>query len=174
MSERKKKEVDVDLLKSTKRFENIVRVCILAGIIVVSGFIIYYVLLPQQSYVTFGLLNANEEAENYQTQARVGEDIDFYATVNNYLGSDFTFRLKIYKGDNNTVLTSSGSNNAVLNKTSAKVTIVNNQKWKSEKQTISFFQIGSNQTIIVELWQYTDATTEQFYDILWQRLNITA
>jgi len=174
MSEQKKKAVDLELERSTKRYDTIVRVCLLAGIIIVSGFIIYYILFPQPGYVTFGLLNANQEAENYQTQASIGEDIEFYATVDNYLGSDFTFRLKIYKGDNNTELSSSGSNNAVLNQTLAKVTIVNGQKWMSEKLTISFYQIGSNQTIIVELWQYTDATTEQFYDIVWQRLNITA
>lgn len=174
MSERKKKEVDVELEESKKQFEKIVSVCIIGGILLSAAFIIYYIFLPPPSFVTFGLLNANQEGENYQTNATVGEDIDFYATVDNYLGQDFTFCLKIYKGDNNTKISSSGSQDAALNQTTAKVTLENNQKWKSDKLTISFYLIGYNQTIIVELWQYTDATATQFYDILWLRMNITA
>lgn len=174
MSEQKKKKVDIESEKSKKQFEKIVRVCLLAGIIITTGFIIYYILLPQQGYITFGILNENKEAENYPTNASMGEDIDFYTTVANYLGSDFTFCLKIYKGDNNTKLSSSGSRDAVLNQTTAKVTIQNNEKWESEKLTLSFYQIGSNQTIIVELWQFVDETTNQFYDIVWLRMNITA
>ena len=174
MSERKKKKVDVELERGKKQFEKIVSVSIIAGILVTTGFIIYYILFPRPGYVTFGILNENKEAENYPTNASMGEDIDFYTTVANYLGSDFTFCLKIYKGDNNTKLTSSGSQDAALNETTAKVTIQNNVIWKSDKLTLSFYQIGSNQTIIVELWQFVDETTNHFYDIVWLRMNITA
>jgi len=174
MSERKKKVLDVELEKSKKQFEKIVRICIIAGIIVTSSFIIYYLINPSPGYVTFGILNSNKEAENYQTQATTGENIDFYVTVDNYLGVDLTFQLKIYKGDNSTQLSSSGSNNVEFNQSTDKVTLQTNEKWISDKLTISFFQLGYNQTIIVELWQYVDATTEEFYDILWLRMNITA
>jgi len=170
MSEKKKRELE----ESKKQFDKIVRVCLIGGIIVVSGFIIYYILIPKDGYVTFGILNSDKKGENYPTQAYLGENIDFYVTVENHMGTQFIFRLKIYKGNNDTQLSSSGSRDAELNITTPKITLDNTGKWMSEKLSLSFYTIGSNQIIIVELWQFVDQTTDEFFDILWLRLNITA
>ena len=155
-------------------FDKVLKICLIAGIVIVSGFIIFYILNPEPGYVVFGLLNENQEAGDYTTNATVKEDIEFYALVENHLGDDLTFYLKIYKGDNQTQLSPSGSENAILNQTTPEVTIANEEKWISDKLTISFLQIGSNQTIIVELWRNTSDSSDSFYDIQWMRLNITA
>jgi uncharacterized membrane protein len=173
MNEKMKQKENAQLQSSRMAFDKILKICLIAGIIIVSGFIIYYILTPEPGFVTFGLLNSEQEAGDYRTNASISEDIEFYVVVENHLGFDFTFHLKIYKGDNQTQLSSSGSENANLNQTTAQVTINNEIRWKSDKLIISFLQIGSNQTIIVELWQMTAGSPDKFYDITWLRLNIT-
>ncbi len=173
MNERtnQKEKTEIDLNK--KEFEKILKICLLSGIFIVSGFIIYYIVTPKPGFVTFGLLNSEGVAGDYPTNASVNEDIGFYALVENHLGSDLIFQLKIYKGNNQTQLSPTGSENAILNQTTPQVTINNEQRWISDILTISFTQIGSNQTVIVELWQLKSGSYK-FYDITWLRLNITA
>ena len=50
---------------SKKQFDLIVKICLVSGIIIISGFIIYYALTPEPGYITFGILNEDREAENY-------------------------------------------------------------------------------------------------------------
>ena len=82
---------------SLKEFDTLLKICLIIGIIVISGFIIYHALKPEPGFVTFGLLNENQEAENYPTEASINESISFYLTVDNYLERDFAFNVKIKK-----------------------------------------------------------------------------
>lgn len=93
-------------------------------------------------------------------------------TVDNYLNKEFTFRIKIKKGDCNTVLSSIGSN-GTLDSIIGNSTLKNNENWISEKLNVSFSEVGANQIIITELWKITNDVEEKFYNILWLRLNIT-
>ncbi|MFX0035337.1 MAG: DUF1616 domain-containing protein [Candidatus Hermodarchaeota archaeon] len=156
---------------SNKQFEIILKVCLIIGIIIVSGFIIYYIFTPEPGYVTFGILNENQEAENYPTKASVNETISFYLTVGNYLDRRFSFRFKIMKGNNDTNLSSSGSN-GTLYLTIGNFTLEDNIEQIYGSYNMSFSEIGENQIIIAELWQIKNAV-EEFNNILWLRLNIT-
>lgn len=169
-------KVDIDQKRnfksSLKEFDTLLKICLIIGIIVISGFIIYHALKPEPGFVTFGLLNENQEAENYPTEASINESISFYLTVDNYLERDFAFNVKIKKGDNNTVMSSIGSNGTfefLINGS-----LKHKEKWMSSKLNISFSQIGANQIIIAELWQNFESKPEEFFNILWLRLNITS
>ncbi|MFX1428037.1 MAG: DUF1616 domain-containing protein [Promethearchaeota archaeon] len=157
---------------NSKEFDTILKICLIIGIIIISGFIIYFVLKPEPGFVTFGILNENQEAENYPTQASVNETISFYMTVDNYLDKVFNFNIKIKKGDNTTVLSSTGSNGTLQYMINSSIN--HKEKWVSNKLNISFSQIGANQIIIAELWQNFVSKPEEFYNILWLRLNITS
>ena len=158
--------------QSKKQFDLLLKICLIIGIIVVSGFIIYYVFTPEPGYVTFGILNENQEAENYPIEASINDSVSFYLTVENKLATKFSFSIKIKKGNNNTILSSMGSNGTleyVVNNTLNYSNI-----WISNKLNVSFSQLGANQIIIAELWQIGRNEIEKFFDILWLRLNITS
>lgn len=157
---------------NNKQFEILLKICLIMGIIIISGFIIYYLFTPEPGYVTFGILNEDQKAENYPTEAAVNESIHFYVTVENYLNKEFTFRVKVKKGDNFTVLSSMGSN-GTLDFIIGNFTLKNNEKWISEKLNVSFSKVGANQIIITELWWIFKDLEEKFYNILWLRMNIT-
>ncbi len=162
----------INLKISNKQFEIILKICLIIGIIIISGFIFYYIFTPEPGYVTFGILNENQKAEDYPTEATVNESVFFYVTIDNYLNKEFTFRIKIKKGDSNTVLSSIGSN-GTLNSIIGNFTLKYNENWISEKLNVSFSEVGAYQIIITELWQITNDDEEKFYNILWLRLNIT-
>jgi uncharacterized membrane protein len=146
-------------------------VFLICGIVIVSGFIIYHAITPEPGYITFGILNENQEAENYPTEASINESVSFYLTVENYLEHTFEFSIQVKKGDNDTVMSSAGSNGILQYMIND--TLNHNEAWISDKLNISFSQIGENQIIIAELWQITQASSE-FFDILWVILNITS
>ncbi|MFX0156064.1 MAG: hypothetical protein ACFE9Q_16210 [Candidatus Hodarchaeota archaeon] len=171
MNEINKKKEKEDLTISKKQFEILLKICLIIGIIIVSGFIIYYLLTPEPGYVTFGILNGNQEAENYPTNASINDPISFHLSVENHLDRDFTFRFKIKKGNNHTVLSSSGSN-GTLYLTIGNFTLKPEQTRIYGEYYISFSVVGDNQIIITELWQIK-SEVEEFYNILWLRLNIT-
>jgi len=158
---------------SKKEFDTILKICLIAGIIIISGFIIYEALKPEPGYVTFGILNKNQEAENYPTTASINESIFFYLTVENYLDRDFSYQIQIKKGDNMTTMNPTSGSDGVLNFTIGNFTLKKKQSWLSEKLNVSFSEVGENQIIIVELWQIKNIEVK-FYDILWLRLNITS
>lgn len=170
--ENTKDDDKIELKESHKQFEKIVKFCLILGIVVVSSFIIYYLLTPEPGYVGFGILNSEKKAENYPTEARVNENIEFYITVENHLSREFKFRLKIFVGDEKTELSSAGSKGARLLLSSAVITLESNTKWISPKLHIKFTQAGSNQVLIVELYEIAENNEEKFYNILWLRLNI--
>ena len=162
------------ILSNRKQFEKIVITSLIIGIIIVTGFIIYYLLTPEPGFVVFGLLNNQKKAENYPTEAKVGDNISFYVSVENYLNKDFTFRVEILKGDNNTILSSTEpAKNATSYYNTTQITLKHSETWISEMLNVTFYQTGINQPIIAELWELTDSYEERFYNNLWLRLNIT-
>ena len=171
MNEKSKNDENKDRKNRNKQFGILLKVCLVIGIIIISGFIIYYIFTPEPGYVTFGILNENREAENYPTEVSVNETISFYLTVGNYLDREFNFRFKIKKGNNDTVMSSSGSNGS-LYLTSGNFTLEHNNETIFGDYNISFPEIGVNQIVIAELWQIKNEV-EEFYNIIWLRLNIT-
>ncbi|MFW9937510.1 MAG: DUF1616 domain-containing protein [Candidatus Thorarchaeota archaeon] len=163
-----------NIVNEGNQFDKIVKISLIIGIIVISGFIIYYLLTPEPGYVTFGVLNSDKKAENYPTNATVGENISFYISVGNYLRRDFNFRIEILKGDNNTLLTSSGSINASSYLNTSITNLNHKMQWMSEMFNISFSQPGTNQIMIAELKEVDISLEETFIDILWLRFNITS
>ncbi|MFX1478353.1 MAG: DUF1616 domain-containing protein [Promethearchaeota archaeon] len=158
---------------SNKQFRVLVRISLIIGIVIISGFIIYYALTPEPGYVTFGILNENQEAENYPTKASVNESIFFFVTVYNYLDRDFSFNIQIKKGDDTTKMNPSSGSNGILDFIIGNFTINHNERWISEKLNTSFSLLGEDQKIIAELHEITK-TKVVFYSLLYLRLNITA
>ncbi|MBY8981905.1 MAG: DUF1616 domain-containing protein, partial [Candidatus Lokiarchaeota archaeon] len=152
----------------------IVRISLIAGILVISGFLIFLITNPEPGYYTFSILNEDQKMENYPTEASTGEPINFYVAIDNKLGKDFTFNVKILKGEYGiTILNETGSYNAVLNFTIGNYTINNKQEWISPQLTISFFTPGEK-IIIAELYEIKSIDKEEFLDINFLRPNITA
>lgn len=172
MNEITNKNEKRNLKTSNKHFERLLKVSLIIGIVIVSGFIIYYLLNPEPGFVTFGILNSEKKAENYPINATVGQNITFYVTVENQMKRDFSFRVEILKGDNNTVLTPSGSFNATSYFNTTETTLSHNQFWMSEMLNTSFSQPGANQSIIAELWEIPSSGVDKFYLILYLILNI--
>jgi uncharacterized membrane protein len=161
-------------LKNEKQFEKLVKISIIIGILVVTGFIIYYLLTPEPGFVVLGLLNEEKKAENYPTEVKVGENVSFYVSVENYMNRDFEFRVEILLGDNDTILSSTEpAKNASSYYNTTQVTLKHNEKWISEMLNVSFSQPGADQRIIIELWEIVNSITEKFYNNLWLWLNVT-
>ena len=158
--------------QSNKQFEILLKICLIIGIIVVSGFILFYALTPEPGYITFGILNENQEAENYPTEATINESISFYLTVGNYMNRNSSLQIQVKKGDKYTLMLPDVPTNGSLNFIIGNFTLSNGEDWISEKLNISFSQIGNNQLIITEVWQIKNSIPE-FYTKLWVRLNIT-
>jgi uncharacterized membrane protein len=172
MNEITKKKENNDLKISNRHFDILVKICLIIGIIIVSGFIIYYLLTPEPGYITFGILNENQEAENYPTQAAINETISFYLSVENHLDRDLSFGFKIKRGNNDTISSSSGSD-GTLYLTLGNFTLNPNQGQIYGEYNISFSEAGENQIIIAELWTISDEV-EVFFNVLFIRLNITS
>ncbi len=154
------------------KFNKLLRICLILGIITASAFIVYYILNPEPGYCNFGILNSNGKAENYPTSARVGENIEFYVTVENYLNRDLKFKVRILRGNEFTDLGSTGSINAIFLYSTQPVTLSHDELWISEKLKVSFPKARENQQIIVELWEITENDDEVFKNILYLRLDI--
>jgi len=161
-----------ELAKSNTIFEKLVKISLIIGIITVSGFITYFLLNPEPGFVTFGILNSEKEAGNYPTTANVGENISFYVSVQNKMERDFSFRVEILRGDNETILASTGSISAESYLNTSKIILSDNQFWMSEMLNISFFQPGKNQSVIAELWEIPYIGNDKFFFILYFRLEI--
>jgi len=166
------KEKNETIEASNRQFQKIVRYSLIMGILLISGFIVYYVATPEEGYVGFGILNSDKKAEDYPTTAKVNESIHFYVTVDNFLNEDFTFKLIILKGDNETDLSSKGSKHAHKCFTTDKKTLKPEKEWITERLSISFEKNGTGQSIIVELWEYNEDNSREFYDILWLRIDV--
>lgn len=167
------KEVN-DIKKKFKEFDRVLQVLLIVGIIIISGFIIYSVFTPEPGYITFGYLNSDKKAENYPTNATVGENVTFYVSVGNYLNRDFSFRVEILKGNNQTFIDQSGSSNATSFVNSSTINLSHGMYWISNAYNVSFSQPGDNQIILAELWEIIPGVNDKYWDILTMRLNITS
>jgi uncharacterized membrane protein len=172
MNETTKKDKKDNLKKSYKQFEILLKISLIIGIIIVSGFIIYYLVTPEPGYVTLGILNEDKKAEDYPTNATANETISFYVTIGNYLNRDFSFQVQVKKGNEDTLMAPNVPSNGSLDFIIGNFTLNDKEDWISEQLNISFSEQGENQIIIAELWQLKN-TKENFYDKVWLRLNIT-
>lgn len=161
-----------DIELSTLQFQRLLRFSLIFGIIIVSGFIVYYMFVPEEGYIGFGILNDDEKAEDYPSTAKVNQSIYFYVTVDNELDHDFTFKLIILLGDEDTDLSPEGSEHANKTSTTDKETLKPEEGWMSDKLSVSFPYNGTDQILIVELWTYKEDNSREFWDILWLRLDI--
>lgn len=173
----KRKIVEVNITKNNYKkqdiqFEKLLIIILIFGILVISGFIIYYLLNPEPGFHIFGILNSEKRAENYPTNASVGENVYFYCTVGNYLNRDLIFHVKVLKGNNLTQRTPEGSINAIFLYNTSKITLNHGNTWISDKLNVSFSYPGANQSIIVELWGLPPSNDEKFLNILWIQLTI--
>jgi uncharacterized membrane protein len=164
----------IDVKKSYQEFNKFLMVLLVIGILIISGFVIFALLTPESGYITYGLLNADRRAENYPTNTTVGENITFYVSFGNYLNRDFSFRIELLKGDNETVLLPTGSVNATSYLNTSTILLPHGNSWISDAFNISFTQPGDNQTIIAELWETNIGPEDKFWEIAWMRLNVTS
>jgi len=174
MIERNKADEEENNRESKKQFENLLKICLIIGIIVISGFIIYYLVTPEPGFVSLGILNSEKKAENYPTNGTVGQNISFYITVENQMNREFSFRIETLKGDNSTSVNSSGSLDATSYFNTTKITLLHNQFWISEELNVSFSQPALNQRIIVVLWEIKNTGIERYFNNLFLWLNITS
>ena len=181
MSDGIKNKKKSTLDRSNKQFEKLVTVCLLFGIIVVGVFVIYYILTPEEGFVQLGVLHQDPstgewEAENYLVNTTIGLEVNFSFEVLNYLKRDFTFRVKVLTGNGSIIdnRLHSPDSGAVLNFTTDNETIPHEQSWHSDSYNITFYEIGENQMIILELWEIIADNQEKFWISLWLRVNVTA
>lgn len=172
MNEILKKNGEKDLKISNKHFEKLLKICLIIGILVVSGFIVFFILTPEPGFVRFGILNENQEAQSFPTEATVNETISFYLTVDNFLNRDFKFQIKIKKGNSYTIKSLTAPSNGTLDFSLGNFTLSHNGNWISEKLNVSFSEVGESQIIIAELWQIINEI-EEYNNVLWLQLNIT-
>lgn len=160
---------------SNKHFQKIVTVCLLIGIITIFGFIIYYVLTPEEGSISLGILNENQEAKNPQENLTFGKDVTFYISVVNHLKRDAEFKIYVLKGNSTTAnLLHHNESGAIVNYTISNIKIKDGEEWLSDPQNISFYELGENHMVIVELWEILSGGSEKFWIHDWFRLNITA
>lgn len=174
MSRVNEKQDSKELIRNYKEFDKILKILLIVGIIIISGFIIYALVTPKPGYWYLGILNSDKKAENYPTNVAVDENITFYISVGNYLNRDFSFHIEILRGDNDTILSSSPSLNATSFVNSSTITLPHRAAWISSAFNISFSQAGANQSIIAELWEIPSVGVRKFYDVVYVRLNITS
>ncbi|MFX1419447.1 MAG: hypothetical protein ACFE9N_11055 [Promethearchaeota archaeon] len=167
-----KRDESKDFKISNKQFEKLLKVCLIIGITVISGFIIYFILTPEPGFVTFGILNENQEAGNYPKEATVNETISFFLTVKNGLDREFIFRFKILKGNSETILGSNGSN-GTLYQAIGNFSLNPKESQIYGEYNISFSEVGEDQILIAELWQIKNEI-EEYFNIMYWRLNITS
>jgi uncharacterized membrane protein len=174
MSSEDKQSRVTELEKNYKSFGKILRYLLIIGIIVVSGFVVYFILNPEPGYVSFGILNSDKEAGNYPVSVEVDNNVSFYLTVDNHLSRVFSFRIEILKG-NNSVISQPSNPLYTQSLFNTSIIVLENQKgWISNRFDVSFTEPGENQTIITELWEIIDEFPGIFFTNLYLILNVTA
>jgi len=160
-------------ISSRLEFDKLLKILLIIGIVVISGFILFYVLKPAPGFISFGVLNSEMKLDDYPTELSVEENASIYVFVENHLNREFAFRLEILKGNNETIKSSLGSENAASYLNVTNVNIDQGIRWTSEMLNVSFEVPGVNSSIIIELWEIKLDLKEAFYDILWLNLNVT-
>ena len=77
-TEVKKKSAEArDDSKGFKHLGKLLTVCLIAGIVIITGFIIYYLYTPESPYHTYTILNEDKRMELYPTNASKGKIFRF-------------------------------------------------------------------------------------------------
>ena len=164
--------------KSGLTLEKITKIVLIAGIILISGAMIYTFTKPEEPDVLFFILNENQEFKDFPTNSSVGENVSIHALIENHLGYTENFSVRVYRGNtdisiNDTIGVSENINAAYLYNYT--YTLENEQSMISDMINVSFYETGLNQSIIIELWINTDNGWEYIPNyILIQRLSIDA
>ena len=173
MSSKERSKSSVELEKSYKDFNKILKYLLLIGIIGVSGFLIYYILTPESGFVNFGILNSDKEAGNFPEIIDVDENVSFYLTVDNYLNREFSFRIEILKSNGSKISYPSDplTSQSILN--TSIIALGNRGSWISDLFNLSFSAPGDDQNIIAELWEIKVSVPDTFFASLYLRFNVT-
>ena len=145
--------------KSGLTLEKITKIVLIAGIIIISGAMIYAFTKTEEPDVLFFVLNENQELKDFQTNSTVGENVSVYAFIENHLGYSENFSVRVYRGNANlsvnvSIGVSENVNAAYLfNYT---YTIEHEQTKISDMINVPFYEAGLNQTILLELWINAD------------------
>ncbi|TXT62534.1 MAG: hypothetical protein BAJALOKI1v1_910003 [Promethearchaeota archaeon] len=161
-----------DVKKEFKHFGKILTVCLIAGIIIITGFTIYFLYTPESPYHTYTILNEDKRMELYPTNASRGQDISFYVGLGNYLEEDLLFTIRISKGDNTTILSPYGTLNGQYNYTATNFILGHEKLWFSDQLNLSFYETGSR-IIIAELYGITLESNHFIYNVAFLRINVT-
>jgi len=87
--------------KSGLTLEKITKIVLIAGIIIISGAMIYTFTKTEEPDLLFFILNENQELKDYQTNSTVGENVSVYAMIENHLGKTEDFSVRVYRGNSN-------------------------------------------------------------------------
>ena len=164
--------------KSGLTLEKITKIVLIAGIIVISGAMIYTFTKPEEPDLLFFILNENQELKDFQTNSTVGENVSVYAMIENHLGYTEDFAVRVYRGNSNistnvSIGVSENVNAAYLYNYT--YTLENEQSIISDMINVSFYETGPDQKIILELWINSDNGWEYIPNyILIQKLSIDA
>lgn len=143
---------------SNPDLEVITRVILIFGILFVSGGIIYVSTRPEEPDLFFFLLNENQVMRDYPTNTTVGEAVKFYVFIENLLGTSEKFAVRIYNTTEeywiNSTIGVSESNEVSYNFNQT-VELNHKEEWISNSMELFFHEPGSNQVIILELWQFS-------------------
>jgi len=150
--------------KSGLTLEKITKIVLIAGIIIISGAMIYTFTKPEEQDVLFFILNEKQELKDFQTNSTIGENVSVYAYIENHLGYTENFSVRVYRGNPNISINVSAGVSENLNAAylyNYTYTIENEQSKITEMINIPFYEIG-NQTIILELWINSDNGWEYY------------
>jgi uncharacterized membrane protein len=153
--------------------EKTTRGVLIVGILVVSGFIAYNLLKPNEEYVLFALLNEDMELGNYNSHLQPGNSTSLYFYLENHMQRTTEFNVRMYQGNESSYIKpSQGILNATLigNFTH---TLENNANWTSF-QTVRFDQTGM-QFVGFEVYKLTNNGWSYIENhTIYLRINVTA
>jgi len=145
--------------KSGLTLEKITKIVLIAGIIIISGAMIYTFTKTEEPDLLFFILNENQELKDYQTNSTVGENVSVYAMIENHLGKTEDFSVRVYRGNSNISTNVSIGVSENINATylfNYTYTLENEQTKISDMINVTFYESGPDQKIILELWINTD------------------
>ena len=150
--------------KSGLTLEKITKIVLIAGIIIISGAMIYSFTRPEEPDVLFFILNENQELKDFPTNSSVGENVSIYAFIENHLGYTENFSVRVYRGNtdisiNDSIGVSENVNAEYLYNYT--FTLENEQSLITDMINVSFFETGLN-SLIIELWINTDNGWEYY------------
>lgn len=166
---------------NNKIFGSALTLCLIIGIATVFGFTLYYLNTPEEGFLTFAVLNEEQELGNYPTNATQGDNITFYLFVDNNLNYNLKFRIKYGPCSNTTWIdpSPSGCSNSSLSLVTENITIASGKTWGPTPVNVTFQESGNYQMVIFELWKIFPDDHEEFLFVkdgyfLKILLNITA